>query len=218
MASQRSPVTFQTRDSTTKPPSSGRPGSRLNPATNTLEKANAQASSDGMSATSACSSSQPTPASRRFPAGPATAMSAAVPGRRLAVPNTVCPPQRLATIRSTRLPVARAAMACPASCTNTDTNSSSAYAAATAYPVAPGSAPASCGPKVSTTTTAMTGHERPTYTGMPPTRPSNQPYWGSGLGLMPGTLRHRPARGRTRPDRWGRGILGRRSQPPRGPS
>jgi len=120
----RSPDTFQTRASSTRPPSSGSPGTRLNSATNALASAPAYSTPPSTPPGTAWIASQQAAPTTRFAAGPTVAISALDPGDEAAAPNAVCPPHNVIANSRTSSPRARAMYPCASSCRNTETNSS----------------------------------------------------------------------------------------------
>ena len=127
------PVSPHTRPSTTLPPSSGRPGTRLNKPTRRLAVEVSDSTDQPMRATmapSTCaaspspgSSANPTAAISRFTIGPTTDTTVDAHQRGFVRPKAVCPPAIESTIRSTGQPKARAAPAWASSCSSTETPS-----------------------------------------------------------------------------------------------
>ena len=126
-----SPVTCQTAARSTRPPSSGRPGSRLKPATRPLDSATIAASRYGSeSSSNTGSAASPTPARISETSGPMTATAYSRAGVCGGSVISVTPARNVTVMLRTGRPKARATTQWPISCSSTETSISTAKAAA----------------------------------------------------------------------------------------
>src|SRR4051812_319965 len=197
--------TAQTTERSTRPPSSGSPGSRLKAAMSPFVMA-MFSTTRPVSPLRSNSGSRPTPipASRRDTIGPATATEYSRAGVCGCCVTSVAPARKLTVIRRTGRWNARATRQWPSSCSSTETPSSTANDALTTYAWLCPSVSTSGWPYRNVMTTAITNHDGPTKTGTPATRPRRTAPRGVGSPpslipvATPATLRADGALGRPR--------------------
>src|SRR5690554_4709205 len=212
-ARARSPVAFHTAARSTRPPSSGAAGTRLNSASSTLIAARyASVAVVRPSPTTTSETTEVTPnspPSTRLVAGPTAATARSAPGERGSPRSSATPPSSHNTIRSTLMPLAWATTAWDSSWTRTDaTSSTAAVAPARTYRQAgwPAYRAGKCHtPNANPTSTRMTSTPALAPTGTPNQRPNDTVARIPSL-LRPNIHRRRPAR-----DRQERRVAARRT-------